>query len=139
MESLLVLGEDWLSSAFAVLGLIPVTRTVCSMQSLRKKSQASAPAARPRKNTLKGDKDARKSRVGDKIKKRMSTRYADMPESTSIPDVPALPIRAIRTADDAENIFTHGQRDTRSSAILVDLAAMQLADFDPDACALVPN
>ena len=59
-----------------------------------------------------------------------------MPEPAGIPDVPALPIRAIRTAHDVENIYNYGQRNTRLSTTLVDIAAMQQMDFDPEACAL---
>ena len=45
------------------------------------------------KPTKRPDADARKSRVDDRIKKRLSTRYADIsgPTSLTAPAVPSLP------------------------------------------------
>lgn len=130
------------------------------MQSLRRKNSeanGSRPARRP---TIGGPtssaggarprpqpKDARKSRVGDKIKKRMSMRYADISEPVGIPDVPSLPthaLRDIRRNDvivEEEDILDYDEaaaatdRRTRGkAAVTIDKEAMQSTSFDPDAC-----
>lgn len=88
--------------------------------------------ARPRPNAKPVNTQARKSRVDDKIKKRMSMRYndADAPRY-SVPDVPALP----------------GSRNTRGSERdvvredprAVDIDILQQDNFDPDACKPLPH
>lgn len=88
--------------------------------------------ARPRPNAKPANPQARKSRVDDKIKKRMSMRYNDAdPSSYSTPDVPALP----------------GSRNTRGSERdlvredprAVDIDILQQDNFDPDACKLMSS
>lgn len=76
--------------------------TFANMASLRRPSQAiSRPQQQSQQTTLRppmpGDavakRDARKSKVGDKIKKRMSMRYAGPSEESSayVPAMPTLP------------------------------------------------
>ena len=114
------------------------------MESLRtRKASVSRPkAAKPAAKLSKPSKDARKSRVDDKIKKRMSMRYADISGPTgnvSIPSVPALPIglRPGPSKEQEEEIVperTLSKEDVKA-------AENQLLDadtFDPDACALFP-
>lgn len=94
-------------------------------------------AAKPAAKLSKPGKDARKSRVDDKIKKRMSMRYADISGPTgnvSIPSVPALPIglRPGPSKEQEEEIVperTLSKEDVKA-------AENQLLDadtFDPDA------
>ncbi|KAF8314536.1 hypothetical protein DL93DRAFT_2058184 [Clavulina sp. PMI_390] len=77
--------------------------------------------------------DARKSRVGDKIKKRMSMRYADISDPVGIPDVPAMPTQEEILDYDNSNAGA-GIRIGARAAITIDKEAMQQERFDPDAC-----
>lgn len=126
------------------------------MQSLRRKDDASArPSQRQpgvsespgRAKLRSAPKDTRKSRVGDKIKKRMSMRYADISEPINIPDVPSIPGRALRPIQrgdvmvEEEDILdyddvnaTTGLRAGNKPAIVIDKEAMQQNSFDPEAC-----
>lgn len=122
------------------------------MQSLRRRP-SDAPAKRltyapsDSPNKLRTQpKDARKSRVGDKIKKRMSMRYADISEPVGIPDVPAIPTRALRPMRndiimEEEEILDYddlapagGRRGLAKPIVTVDKEAMQQNGFDPSAC-----
>ncbi|KAF8753719.1 Exocyst component 84 C-terminal [Rhizoctonia solani] len=65
------------------------------MKSLRtrRSTPSTVPQSRPPKQKLsKSNKDARKSRVDDKMKRRMSARYADIsdPRDAEVPDMPDL-------------------------------------------------
>src|ERR1700720_1747199 len=68
------------------------------MQSLRTRRplEPNAPQRKPSKLSKSGTsvKDARKSRVDDRIKKRMSMRYASIsgPKDASVPAMPSTPI-----------------------------------------------
>ena len=71
------------------------------MQSLRtRKPSESRPKGSQRQGTIRKpnpaarDPDRRATRVGEKMKKRMSMRYADisLPTDGLVPDVPALPL-----------------------------------------------
>lgn len=88
----------------------------------RKDSLPTQGQARPRPAQPR-NRDARKSRVDDKIKKRMSMRYADadtMPGGAA-PDVPSLPTgsRSAQVRDDPR---------------AVDIGILEKDDFDPDTC-----
>ena len=81
----------------------------------------------------------RATRVDDKIKKRMSMRYADIsgPTDVQVPDVPALPIgvRAssqYRQPGQEEQRFTEEPKEDTGAA---ELRLLDKDDFDPDACA----
>lgn len=97
-------------------------------------------------SSVKQRADARKSRVGDKIKKRMSMRYADISEPVGIPEVPSMPNRALRPIQrdiiaeeeeilDYDDVAPSSQRriGTRA-AVTIDKEAMQQTGFDPDSC-----
>jgi exocyst complex component 8 len=108
--------------------------------SLRKRadgSKTAKEAPRIQQRLQKGGKDAPKSRVDDRIKKRMTMRYADIsgPTSLSIPNIPSLP-----------NISRSGPKDEGGQSLLVesptaeedpkktDMKAMEQDNFDPEAC-----
>jgi hypothetical protein len=57
------------------------------------------------RNASKNVANARKSRVGDKIKRRMSMRYADISEPMAIPNVPQLPQQYLRPIAEAQGII----------------------------------
>jgi len=88
--------------------------------------------ARPRQKIVKpATRDARKStRVDDKIKKRMSMRYADNLDYTAgvaIPEVPTIPTgRSVRDASVKDEV--------RDDPRAVDVNFLQRDDFDPEAC-----
>ncbi|KAF8327616.1 uncharacterized protein EI90DRAFT_3126976 [Cantharellus anzutake] len=107
------------------------------MQSLRKKKLAKD-GPRPRANVAVARSDARKSRVDDKIKKRMSMRYAEISGPTDIPDVPSVPplpmqLRQFEEAKGVEDILGYRQSDVPSSGQIIDLAIFQQSEFNPDA------
>ncbi|KAJ3815643.1 hypothetical protein F5876DRAFT_30182 [Lentinula aff. lateritia] len=121
------------------------------MQSLRSR-RSQGPARKPTRQPTNGKlaKDARprrrdtsgRSRVDDKIKKRMSTRYADIssPTELNIPRVPTLPIDApgVRGINGEQDESVRDQEDLLSSQKAADAAVEEkkLLDdksFDPDA------
>ena len=125
------------------------------MQSLRTRrpSAGQKPARQPTK-LAKGPAKSRsgstrKSRVDDKIKKRMSMRYADIsaPTDALVPAVPALPIGAgggVRAGGQAappaelqQAQFGDGRlvAEPREDAGAAELRLLDREDFDPDACA----
>ncbi|KAG8808030.1 exocyst complex component exo84, partial [Serendipita sp. 399] len=94
------------------------------------------PQARPRPNPSTVPREMRKSRVDDRIRRRMSTWYTEGDngqQQGSIPDVPALPKE--------RSGYSRGARDTRTSAReivrddprAVDVDILQQDNFDPDA------
>lgn len=118
------------------------------MQSLRtrKPSEARPRGQRPgNKDARPGPRDSRKStRVDDKIKKRMSMRYADIssPTATSVPALPSIPLGfrplGAQRPEDAyiipereEAEVREGQREDQREA---DLRKLDQESFDPDAC-----
>ena len=93
------------------------------------------PPARPRPNAKPLNPQVRKSRVDDKIKKRMSMRYNDGDLRSSAyrgtPEVPALPgggggRGSTRVLSEREMV----REDPRA----VDIDILQQDGFDPDAC-----
>ncbi|KAI0325433.1 hypothetical protein GY45DRAFT_1374778 [Cubamyces sp. BRFM 1775] len=110
------------------------------MQSLRsRKPSESRPKSTQRQGTIRAPKpaarnaDRRATRVGEKMKKRMSMRYADIsaPTDASVPDVPAIPIglRATQSTQD-ERSFTE---EPKEDPMLSELRLLDQDEFDPDA------
>ena len=123
-------------------------------------SYSSIPPVRPtqpqqrNKLTKNNDRgDSRKSRVGDKIKKRMSMRYADIstPAMPDIPSMPSMPIleetweepRSVPRLDDeriAGPVRPRGDGSQRRREIVEedsrgsDVELLTRENFDPDAC-----
>lgn len=109
----------------------------------------SAPGTGPRPSapgrTLSKARDTRKSRVDDRLKKRTSTRYAEISAPTDavgVPAVPALPAGlsaaptfsgAGQMADgEAEADLVVSPRTAESRA--VEMKMLDAKTFDPDAC-----
>ncbi|KAF7302741.1 Exocyst complex component [Mycena chlorophos] len=81
-------------------------------------------------------RDARKSRVDDKIRKRMSMRYADIssPTELNMPPMPAMPTMPTRTIPGREQDEVVKQRSTgREERKEDDKKLLDKDDFDPDA------
>ena len=123
------------------------------MQSLRTRrpSAGQKPARQPTK-LAKGPAKSRsgstrKSRVDDKIKKRMSMRYADIsaPTGVSVPPVPSLPIGTFGLGAGGAGIGAGGrdeegvrdEREAREDSRETDLKALENEVFDPDTCAYI--
>ncbi|QRV80374.1 exocyst complex component EXO84 [Ceratobasidium sp. AG-Ba] len=114
------------------------------MKSLRTRRQGppSAPQSRPQKLS-KGNKDARKSRVDDKMKRRMSARYADIsdPRDAEVPDMPDLrDLRRIAGTgptfyddDEDEPLGGLGGAGEEGRVDVLDVRDLEHEDFDPDA------
>jgi hypothetical protein len=75
--------------------------------------------------------NARKSTVDDKIKKRMSMRYADPAVDLNIPAVPSLPT-TVEQQDEQSSLVG----EERGDSLDADKKVLEAEDFDPDACAL---
>lgn len=115
------------------------------MQSLRtRKPSESRPKSAQRQGTVRKpnpavrDPDRRATRVGEKMKKRMSMRYADIsgPTDALVPDVPSLPIGVrggpYRQQGQEQQQFTEEPEEDPKAA---ELKLLDKDDFDPDACA----
>jgi hypothetical protein len=80
------------------------------------------------------NKNVRKSTVDDKIKKRMSLRYAEIsaPTEASVPDVPSVPIGlrpgAVRDPDE----LVLERASIREDPKAIDQRLLDKEDFDPD-------
>ncbi|KAL0951914.1 hypothetical protein HGRIS_008569 [Hohenbuehelia grisea] len=121
------------------------------MQSLRTRRSQAPPRKGQRAPTTKPDKNARdirKSRVDDKIKKRMSMRYADIsgPTELGVPAMPSLPVgiggrgdgrepisrtASDRQGRDADEIAQDRGQQARARAD--DERMLDNESFDPDA------
>jgi len=109
-----------------------------AMQSLRT-SRPSEPIKRSISKLAKSTsirQNARKSTVDDKIKKRMSLRYAEIssPAEASVPAVPTVPLEprpgAARDLDEIVRNTSEGKEDPR----VADQRLLDTEDFDPDTC-----
>ena len=114
------------------------------MQSLRtRKPSESRPKGSQRQGTIRKpnpaarDPDRRATRVGEKMKKRMSMRYADIsaPTDASVPDVPAIPIGMRATSSSYTQEEQRFTEEPREDPMLSELRLLDKDDFDPDACA----
>ena len=110
------------------------------MESLRSKASAARKGPKPAAKLSKPGKNVRKSRVDDKIKKRMSMRYAissPTPADTT-PSVPTIPLGLrgpdldlIREKDEVVQQQALSKEDLRA----IENKFLDVEDFDPDACA----
>ncbi|KAH9949330.1 hypothetical protein B0H21DRAFT_777314 [Amylocystis lapponica] len=108
------------------------------MQSLRqrKPSESRSRGSQSGKRLAKsGPKDSRKStRVDDKIKKRMSMRYADIssPTNAAVPPVPSLPIGvpSVPVREPSGGYVDAGQQ--RDSPKAAELRLLDQDSFDPE-------
>ncbi|TFK56343.1 hypothetical protein OE88DRAFT_1649567 [Heliocybe sulcata] len=111
------------------------------MQSLRTRKPSTGRQAKRQPTTRVAkpnppSRDARKSRVDDKIKKRMSMRYADISgptDVTNIPPMPALPISSRPLVEEPEEIGARGVDVSREDARAAEMKLLDKDDFDPDA------
>ncbi|KAJ6502642.1 nuclear mRNA splicing protein [Mycena vulgaris] len=111
------------------------------MQSLRTR-RSEVPAKRQPARLAKPNgaapaprRDPRKSRVDDKIKKRMSMRYADIssPSDLNVPPIPAMPGVPSRTAGREQDEVVMDRTTGREDRGADDRKLLDKDDFDPDA------
>ncbi|KAF8492853.1 hypothetical protein F5888DRAFT_1728215 [Russula emetica] len=109
------------------------------MESLRSKASTSK-GPKPAAKLSKPEKNVRKSRVDDRIKKRMSTRYATIssptPADATPPSVPTIPLGLrgpdldiIRERDDVARQQAPSKEDLRA----MENKLLDVEEFDPDA------
>lgn len=111
------------------------------------KAPPRAPGPRPSApgRTLSKARDTRKSRVDDRIKKRMSTRHADISSPTDamgIPSMPALPAGLARMPTLNAGQMEDGEAEAdlivsprTAAAKEIEMKMLDSKQFDPDACA----
>jgi len=83
---------------------------------------------------------ARKSRVNDKIKKRMSMRYADISGPTQLNDIPAVPSlpSAVRPQSrEIDEVVRDRSSVSKESPKEADKKLLDQEEFDADACECV--
>ena len=117
-----------------------ISTTTAMQASLRSKSTVRT-GPRPAAKLNKPNKNARKSKVDDKIKRRMSARYATISAPTPTDAVPSVPtisldIRGtglvpIREKDENSQVQTPTKEDLRAA----ENRLLDVEEFDPDACA----
>ena len=83
--------------------------------------------------------DARKSRVDDKIKRRMSMRYADISVPQPTENVPALPsvpagLRPTHGRTDSQGSMRIRREKQKEDARVAENKLLDKQDFDPDIC-----
>ncbi|KAG1845913.1 hypothetical protein DFJ58DRAFT_800298 [Suillus subalutaceus] len=107
------------------------------MQSLRTRRPSDTRTVKCQASKLEKkpiNKNVRKSTVDDKIKKRMSLRYAEIsaPTEASVPDVPSVPIGlrpgAVRDPDE----LVLERASIREDLKAIDQRLLDKEDFDPD-------
>lgn len=117
------------------------------MQSLRtRRSQARQPTRQNTNGKLSKDgprprpRDSGKSRVDDKIKKRMSTRYADISSPTEF-NVPPMPTLSDPVNGDKRGALDESYRNREdlvsqktADAAVEEKKLLDAKEFDPDVC-----
>ena len=112
------------------------------MESLRSRAPAPRKGIKPVARLNKPKKNVLKSRVDDKIKGRMSARYATISAPTpaddaSAPSVPTVPLGlrpslgVVREQDEAVQRRPLSKEDLRAA----ESKLLDADEFDPDACA----
>ncbi|EIN14240.1 hypothetical protein PUNSTDRAFT_110361 [Punctularia strigosozonata HHB-11173 SS5] len=111
------------------------------MQSLRQRKTPERGEPSRSARPAKRDASARKSRVDDKIKKRMSMRYADISAPTGgqgIPEVPSMPMgyaptRSTSPEQDGEGDLRVGKGRRAEEQKAAEMKMLDEKNFDPDA------
>ena len=91
------------------------------------------------RNVKRKDTDARKSRVDDKIKRRMSMRYADISVPQPTENVPALPsipagFKPGHSRTESQGSLRIKREKQQEDARAAENKLLDKQDFDPDAC-----
>ena len=112
------------------------------MQSLRtrkpsegrqKSSQRQATIRKP--NPAVRDPSRRATRVDEKMKKRMSMRYAEISSPTGgVPAVPSIPLGLRPAGYKGQDIVIPQTEEPREDPREVELRLLDQDEFDPDAC-----
>lgn len=111
------------------------------MQSLRTR-RSQAPSRKPQRTGTKLAKepgsrsDTRKSRVDDRIKKRMSMRYADISGPVDVPPMPPMPTFQAGGGEAEDAVYTAKATREEVRATEDDKKLLDQDEFDPEACEL---
>lgn len=110
------------------------------MQSLRTRKSSEPNARKLTKPRAEGH-NRKASRVDDKIRKRMSMRYADIssPTDLSIPAVPAIPAGLTAALPKGKQLFVDEPEEIGQDTRVSDLKLLDQDNFDPDACEFLPR
>ena len=118
----------------------PAQSDSTAMQSSLRSKTTVSKGPRPAAKLNKPNKNARKSKVDDKIKRRMSARYASISSPTptdTTPSVPTIPLdlrsaglATVREKDESSQIETPTKEDLRAA----ENRLLDVEDFDPDTC-----
>lgn len=120
------------------------------MESSLRSRPAKAPPRKVTRTTTKlakpgapATRERSKNRIDDKIKKRMSTRYAEISSPTQLTDIPGMPSMmglipagegAISPRDPDEGFRDRAESREEAKASLDDKKLLSAEDFDPAAC-----
>jgi hypothetical protein len=111
------------------------------MESLRSSKAPARKGSKPAVKPNKRSKSISKSRVDDKIKRRMSTRYATIsaptPTDVPLPSLQTIPIglRSTGLGNIPENDeVVQQQPPSREEIRAAENKLLDAEDFDPDAC-----
>jgi hypothetical protein len=119
------------------------------MQSLRTRKPSEpqkahrSPSKLSKQSSSASTKDARKSRVDDRIKKRMSMRYADIsgPTNASVPPMPTVPmslrpgvIGVVKEEVQSDDGANKKEKEKYEDPRIADRKMLDKEDFDPDTC-----
>lgn len=109
------------------------------MQSLRTRKYSEHNPQRKLSKPKTESHNRKSSRVDDKIRKRMSTRFADIssPTDPSVPAVPSLPV-GVQPASriKGKQIYVDEPEEIKEDSRVSDLKLLDQDKFDPDACKL---
>ena len=91
------------------------------------------------RNLKRNNTDARKSRVDDKIKRRMSMRYADISVPQPTENVPALPsipagFKPTHARTESQGSMRIKREKQKEDARAAENKLLDKQEFDPDAC-----
>src|ERR1700760_2794358 len=105
----------------------------------RQGGQGGARLAKPGAGRTPRDGRKQSSRVDDKIKKRMTMRYADITSPTELnaPAMPMMPVALRRGRGKAGREQDEMVKDRTGEARFNDNQLLDTDDFDPDACTLL--
>lgn len=106
----------------------------------RRPSESQRLQKAPSKRMAQGLRDAgrRTTRVDEKMKRRMSARFAEIssPTDALVPDVPSLPIgTATSPSEISQKASSAPSTAPREDPWVADLRLLDVDEFDPDTCA----
>jgi len=119
----------------------------CVMETSLRSRPSKAPPRKaqrtPTKLAKSGASQRNKNRIDDKIKKRISTRYAEISSPTQLSGVPAIPTmmglipagqEIVSPQEGDEDLRDRSDIREEARAVVDDKKLLSIEDFDPAAC-----